>query len=160
MTTTHNRCLIAGAAMSAVAALAHLGCIAFGAPWYRFFGAGEQMAQMDLSGHWYPTAMAGAIASVLLAWSLYALSGAGVIRRLPFVREVLAVITGIYLLRGVAFVPMLAYFPGRSMTFWLWSSGICLGIGLVHLVGLWQVWGRLAWRPRDASEGSALRDPA
>ena len=62
MTTTHNRFLIAGAAMSGIAALAHLGCIAFGAPWYRFFGAGEQMAQMASAGHWYPAAMAAAIA--------------------------------------------------------------------------------------------------
>ena len=140
MTTTHNRFLIAGAAMSGIAALAHLGCIAFGAPWYRFFGAGEQMAQMASAGHWYPGTMAAAIASVLAIWSLYALSGAGVIRRLPFVRVVLGAITGVYLMRGIAFLPMLAYFPGRSMGFWLWSSGICLAIGLLHLAGLRKAW--------------------
>ena len=41
-----NKPLILGALFSAVAALAHLGCIIFGGDWYRFFGAGEQMAKM------------------------------------------------------------------------------------------------------------------
>lgn len=144
MAGTRNSFLIAGAGMSALAAFAHLGCIVFGASWYRFFGAGEQLARMASSGHWYPTVVTLAIACVLLVWSLYALSGAGAIRRLPWVRAVLCAITGVYLLRGVAFLPMLAYFPGRSTAFWLWSSAICLIIGLVHLVGLRQVWAGFA----------------
>jgi hypothetical protein len=160
MAITHSKFLIAGAVMSAVAALAHLGCIAFGAPWYRFFGAGEQMAQMALRGHWYPTVMALAIASVLFVWSLYALSGAGVIHRLPFVRLVLGAITGVYLLRGIAFLPMLAYFPGRSTAFWFWSSGICFAIGLVHLVGLRQVWAYLGLRPNNSFKPKPLRGSA
>ena len=157
---THNRLLVSGAVMSACAALAHLGCIAFGAPWYRFFGAGEQMAQMAMRGHWYPAVMALAIASVLLVWSLYALSGAGAIRRLPFVRAVLSAMTGVYLLRGIAFLPMLAYFPGRSMAFWLWSSGICLVMGLVHLVGLRQAWANLGVRPNNSFKAKPLRGSA
>ena len=36
---------------SAIAALAHLGCIIFGGDWYRFFGAGEQMARMAEAGN-------------------------------------------------------------------------------------------------------------
>ena len=157
---TRNSFLIAGAVMSAIAALAHLGCIVFGASWCRFFGAGEQMAQMALRGHWYPTAVTLAIGSVLLVWSLYALSGAGVIRRLPFVRLVLCAITGVYLLRGVAFLPMLAYFPGRSTAFWLWSSGICLAIGVAHLVGLRQVWANLGVRPNNSFKPKPLRGSA
>ena len=138
-----NRFLVAGAALGVLAALLHLGCIVFGAPWYRFLGAGERMAQLDLAGHWYPTAAILAIAAMLLAWSAYALSGAGVIRRLPLTRLALCAITGIYLLRGVAFVPFMAYFPGNSTTFWFWSSAICLVFGLIHLVGLRQVWSHL-----------------
>ena len=160
MTTTYNRFLVAGAVMSAFAALVHLGCIAFGAPWYRFFGAGEQMAQLALRDHWYPTAMALTIASVLSVWSLYALSGAGVIRRLPYVRAVLVAVAGVYLLRGVAFLPMLTYFPGRSMAFWLWSSGICLAIGLLHVVGLRQAWADLKVRRDNSFKAKPLRGPA
>lgn len=143
MERTPNRFLVAGAALGVLAALLHLGCIVFGAPWYRFLGAGERMAQLDLAGHWYPPAATLAIAAMLLVWSAYALSGAGAIRRLPLTRLALCAITGVYLLRGVAFVPLMAYFPGNSTTFWFWSSAICLVFGLIHLVGLRQVWSLL-----------------
>ena len=143
MQDSRNTFLIIGAALSALAALLHAGCILFGASWYRFFGAGEQMARMAAAGHWYPAVLTSGIVAVLSGWALYALSGAGVIRRLPFVRFSLCIITGIYLLRAVAFAPFHKYFPGNSTAFWLWSSTICFVIGLVHLVGLWQAWPRL-----------------
>ena len=143
MDSSRNPFLIAGGMLSALAALLHLGCIAFGAPWYRFLGAGEQMAQMDLAGHWYPTVATLVIAAILLTWSLYAFSGAGVLRKFPLTRWALCGITGIYLLRGVVFAPLMAYFPGNSTTFWVVSSAICLAFGVVHLIGLKQVWPRL-----------------
>jgi hypothetical protein len=143
MQRIRSKFLVVGALLSALAALLHLGCIVFGAPWYRFLGAGEQMAQLDLAGHWYPTVATLVISAILLAWSAYALSGAGVIRKLPLTRLALCAITAVYLVRGVAFAPLMAYFPGNSATFWFWSSAICLGFGVVHLIGLRQVWGRL-----------------
>jgi hypothetical protein len=129
--------------MSAVAALLHVACIFFGASWYRFFGAGERMAQLASSGSWYPVVVTSFIAAMLFAWSLYALSGAGVIAKLPLLRLALCAITGIYLLRGVAVLPLVFLSLGRSTAFWWWSSAICLVIGLTHLIGLRQVWERL-----------------
>ena len=90
--------------------------------------------------------MAIFIAGVLSVWGLYAWSGAGVIRRLPFLRLGLIIITAIYLLRGLLFSPMQAYFPGNSATFWYVSSAICLAIGILHLIGLFQVWAGLSRR--------------
>ena len=138
---TRNTFLIAGAVLSALAAALHVGCIVFGAPWYRFFGAGERMAQMAIAGSWYPLVVTAAIASVLTGWSLYALSAAGVIRVLPLLRPALCVITAIYLSRGLVILPLVVL--GKSTPFWWWSSLICLFIGAVHLVGLAQVWARL-----------------
>jgi hypothetical protein len=143
MDDTRNLFLVIGAAMSAIAALLHVGCIIFGAAWYRFFGAGERMAQLASVGSWYPTIVTSVIAAMLFAWSLCALSGAGVIPKLPLVRMALCAITAIYLLRGVAVLPLMFLSLGRSTAFWLWSSAICLVIGLTHLVGLRQVWERL-----------------
>lgn len=138
-----NYFLIAGGALSAIAALAHLGCIVFGASWYRFFGAGERMVQMVEAGSSRPTRVTLLIAAVLLVWSAYALSGAGVIPRLPFLRTILCAITAVYLLRGLLFFLLIPYFPGNSMAFWFWSAAICLGIGLLHLFGLRQAWSTL-----------------
>ena len=138
-----NKLLVVGGALSGLAALAHLACLVVGAPLFRLLGAGEHMAQLHAAGHWYPTAVTLVIAAVLAIWATYALSAAGVVRALPLRRTVLSAVTAIYIVRGVAFVPVMAYFPGNSVTFWVVSSSICLAIGLVHLVGLRQSWGRL-----------------
>lgn len=138
-----NYFLIAGATCSAVAALLHVGCIVFGAPWYRFFGAGERMAQLAEAGSRYPAYVSSFIVAVLATWSLYALSGAGVLPPFPFVRAALCVITAIYLVRGLAVLPLLIFTLGRSTAFWWWSSAICLTIGTLHLLGLRQAWVQL-----------------
>jgi hypothetical protein len=146
VTEKPNTLLVTGALLSALAALIHLVAPVAGPDWYRFFGAGEQMARMAAAGHWYPTIASLLIASVLATWSLYALSGAGVIRKLPLLRLALCAITAVYLLRGSVFMLLMPYFPGNSLTFWITSSAICFAFGLVYLIGLRQVWNRLSSR--------------
>lgn len=142
-----NPFLLASAALSAIAALLHVGCIIFGPSWYRFFGAGERLAQLAAAGSAVPTVMTAGIAAVLSLWAAYALSGAGVIARLPFIRVALCAIAGIYLVRGAAGLVFAAVAPGeRSVAFWVWSSLICLGIGALYLVGTRQVWAALSRR--------------
>lgn len=143
MNANRNPTLVLAGAGSLAASVLHLACIAGGADWYRFFGAGERMARMAARGHWYPTVVTLGIAAILGAWALYAWSGAGLIPRLPLLRLGLCAITGVYLLRALAFVPLQAFFPGNSAAFWYWSSGICLGLGLLHAVALRQAWSRL-----------------
>jgi len=138
-----NKFLVVAAICSGVVALLHLGCIVFGGDWYRFFGAGEQMAQMAEAGHIYPTIVTLVIVTLLTIWSLYALSGAGIILRLPLLRLGLCVIAAIYLLRGIAFVPLMPMFPGNSITFWLVSSTTCFVIGLMYVTGVRQSWSDL-----------------
>jgi hypothetical protein len=135
--------LILGAILSTLAALLHVGCIIFGASWYRFFGAGEEMARMAEAGSWRPTIVTLCITTVLVLWALYALSGAEVIRRLPMLRPALCVITGIYVLRGLAAIPVALIVPAQRTPFLWWSSLICLGFGIVHLIGLRAAWPRL-----------------
>tara|TARA_B100001059_G_scaffold65438_1_gene61735 strand:- start:10405 stop:10848 length:444 start_codon:yes stop_codon:yes gene_type:complete len=140
---SNNRYLIAAALCCIVAAVAHVGCIVFGGDWYRFFGAGEQMALLAEQGHWYPTVATAVISLLLVLWALFALSGAGVIRRLPLLRTALCVISAIFLLRGLAFVAIMPMFPGNSLTFWLISSAICLTIGMLYVAGTVSVWRKL-----------------
>jgi hypothetical protein len=140
MQTTVNIPLAAGALLSAIAALLHLGIIAGGPAWYRFFGAGERFAQAAAEGRWYPAVVTLGIAAVLAAWSMYALAGAGVIAGLPFLKAALVAITAVYLVRGVAFAPLVLAKGGALTPFVVWSSLICFGYGVVHLVGLVQRW--------------------
>lgn len=139
----YNIPLIAGAVLSAIAALLHV-CVIFGGPaWYRFFGAGERMAAGAAAGHLYPALVTVLIASVLATWAAYALSGAGVLQPLPLLAFALPAITAVYLLRGLVVVVLFLFARRRLTAFWVWSSLICLVYGVVHLVGLLQVWDRL-----------------
>lgn len=143
MSTSFNTYLIIAAALSSIVALLHFASVFWGAAGFRFLGAGEPIVQMAERGHWYPNFISFVIGSLLFIWAAYALSGAGVIKQLPFLRVALCIITAVYLLRAVVFPLLKPAFPGNSETFWLLSSGICLLIGLIHLVGLRQVWERL-----------------
>lgn len=138
-----NIFLIIAGTLSAIVAVLHIGCIYFGASWYRFFGAGEQMAILAEQGRIQPTIITTGIVLVLSIWSLYAFSAAGVIFRLPFIRLALILITLIYLVRGIAGFFFVNSPMGRSPEFWLWSSLICLCFGIIHLIGLKQEWVRL-----------------
>lgn len=138
-----NVFLIIAGTLSAIVAILHLGCIYFGAPWYRFFGAGEQMAVLAERGSIQPTLITSAIVLILSIWSLYAFSAAGIIFRLPFIRLALILITLIYLVRGITGFFFISSPMGRSPEFWVWSSVICLSFGIVHLVGLKQQWASL-----------------
>lgn len=138
-----NVCLIVAGSLSALAAILHIGCIYFGAPWYRFFGAGEQMAVLSEQGSLQPTLITSGIVAVLSIWSIYAFSAAGLIFKLPLIRLALGLITFIYLARGVAGFVLINSPMGRTAEFWLWSSLICLLVGTVHLIGLKQQWASL-----------------
>lgn len=137
--------LTAGALLSLVAAILHLACIVGGPDWYRFFGAGEGVAQAAERGEAMPAIITTGIAAVLAIWAAYALSGAGRIVRLPLLRTGLVVISAIYLLRGaMLFTPALWNRPDLSAGFMLWSSLIVLGYGLIYAVGTWRAWPRLS----------------
>lgn len=143
MAAAINPLLILGAVLSAIGALLHVGCIVFGASWYRFFGAGERMARLAEAGDWRAAAITSVIVAVLSVWALYALSGAGAIRALPLLRIGLCAITAVYSLRGLAGLLYAAFGARVDAVFWWWSSAICLVFGIVHAVGLMQVWSRL-----------------
>ena len=74
MLTSGALALVLGAAFSVAAAVAHLACIALGAPAYRFMGAGEKMAR---------AAEAGSVRPALLTLLLGLVHGYGVIALWP-----------------------------------------------------------------------------
>jgi hypothetical protein len=138
----YNIPLLVGASLSLIAAALHFACIFWGTNGFRFLGAGEPIISMSAAGHWYPPFIAVVIGTILAIWALYALSGAGVIFPLPYLRLALVTITAVYLLRALAFPLLKPVFPDNSATFWFVTSAVCLVIGLTHLVGLVQVWQR------------------
>lgn len=136
--------LAVGGVLSALASLLHLGCIAFGAAWFRFFGAPEPLIRAYEGGDMRLVWMTVAIAVVLAIWAAYAFSAAGLIGKLPLLRTGLITIAAIYLLRGLVLFPALAKAPYPRSDFDIWSSAIVLVYGLTYAVGTWLAWGRLS----------------
>lgn len=135
-----NSWLVAAGILSVAASVLHVATIVGGPDWYRFFGAGEEMAVAAERGSSVPGVVTAAIAAVLMVWAFYAFSAAGLVRRLPLLRTALVLITGVYLLRGLALVPILLIKPQTVDTFAIVSSLVVLGYGIAHAVGTWQAW--------------------
>lgn len=132
------------------ASLAHLAIIIGGPDWYRWFGAGEAMAQMAEQGLWYPALLTLAISLLLLLWGFYGLAAAGGRLRLPLCRIAVLLIALIFLARGSVGGLVMAfsddpYFQELQQRplFLLVSSAICLAIGSCFLIGLRQRWHQL-----------------
>jgi hypothetical protein len=131
--------------LSFFAAVMHLAIIVGGASWYRFFGAGEHMADMAAKGLLQPTLITLSVAAVLTLWGAYAWSAAGIFPHLPFQKITLIIITLVYLLRGILglLAPFISSHPQiaqNTISFWVWSSIICLVFGFIHLKGITDKW--------------------
>jgi len=118
----------------------HVAIVFGGASWYRFFGAGERFARAAEQGRiWQDLATFG-IAVILAVWAAYALSGAGILRRLPLLSLALLLITAVYLVRGAVVFAVLVFLRGTVTPLLMWSSLVCLVIGIVHAIGLAKAW--------------------
>lgn len=143
----NQRWLLLGGVLTGMASLLHVAIIVGGPDWYRFFGAGERMARMAERGSPAPTLVTLGIAAVLAMWMLYALSGAGVIRRLPLLRLGLVLIAAVYLGRGILGIPLVllgddpyAAQLQAKMTFMVVTSAVCIVLGLCYAAGAAQPW--------------------
>ncbi|MCG7879782.1 MAG: hypothetical protein JAY75_01215 [Candidatus Thiodiazotropha taylori] len=134
-----NRPLLWGGTLSLLAAFLHIAIIIGGPAWYRFFGAGEQFARLAEQGSPLPDTMTAIIALILLLCSLYAFAGAGLVHRLPWLRSILMLITAVYLIRGMALLPLALFIPQAVDIFLILSSLICMVIGMLHFSGTRQM---------------------
>ncbi|MEH6481055.1 MULTISPECIES: hypothetical protein [Pseudoalteromonas] len=141
----NNNTLFTAGILSFIASLLHVACVFGGPDWYRLLGAGEQMAQMAEQGSMYPTYVTLAISVIIAIWGFYALSGAGAILKLPFLKTALVLITAVYLIRGIAglIIPFLTsseIVHQNSIQFWIISSIICCIYGSFYLFGTLKLW--------------------
>lgn len=146
MTLPANLFLLLAGVGSIAAALAHLVCIAGGPDWYRFMGAGEDIARAVEQGRWQPHAMTLGISAILFGWAWFAFAAAGKLPHPPLLRTGLIAITVVLLLRAAA-----AFLPGlwraeHTLTFIIVSSLIVLVLGLAFLIGTITAWPRLSMR--------------
>ena len=102
-----------------------------------YFGAPEALVQNN-----YVLIVSCILIAIIIAiFGLYAISGAGYIRPLPWIKQVLAAISFLFVLRGILFVPELMIVLGFldvsfpvAPRYVVFSFGIFL-VGMVYSVG-------------------------
>ncbi|MEZ5706587.1 MAG: hypothetical protein R3E56_15760 [Burkholderiaceae bacterium] len=125
------------AGLDLLAALVHLGIIAGGPAWYRFFGAGEDLARMAERGHPWPTIVTTAIAAGLAGFALYTWSLSGrCCQTLPWQREVVWGITCLYALRTAVPLLLAPWVTSLRTPFMLVSSLVCGAYAVTHALVL------------------------
>ncbi|MEQ1551109.1 hypothetical protein [Sphingorhabdus sp.] len=115
-----------------------------GPDWYRFFGAGEDMARAAEQGRWIPAILTSIIAAILAGWAAFAFAAAGKIVRLPLIRTALVLISAVLLLRSLAVFSPSFWAPEHSMAFRIWSSAIVFVLGACFALGTWRAWPTLS----------------
>jgi hypothetical protein len=125
--------LLVGGALSAAAAVLHLVVIWYGAPAYRYFGAGERLATMAANRSPWPGILTFGIAATLAGFAAYAFAGAGMLK-LPWTRAVILAIGALYAARGLALAPVALIQRGASR-FDVVSSLAALVMGIAYLAG-------------------------
>jgi hypothetical protein len=128
---------------SFIVACVHIIVILRGADAYRYFGAGEQIAQMAERGSPLPAILTAVLVCIFLLWAYYPLTALGVSEPLPFLQPALILIGSIYTLRGLLLVVELA--ARMSIITWRadvrpqdpWFSAISLSLGIFYLWGVW-----------------------
>ena len=132
--TERNDLLLFGGYFSLAFAVFQISGVFWSPDAIRYFGGPAELSRTRPVVYSLLCIAAAAIVAVL---GLYALSGAGKIRRLPLLRTIVTITTLIYLLRGLPLIPQLPIVirkPGllRFAAF----SVISLCVGFVHFGGL------------------------
>lgn len=122
------------AGLDFLAAALHIAIIVGGPAWYRLFGAGEKMARWAERGHPAPALLTAGIALALGGFGMYTLSLAGCCEVLPWRREVVWAITGVYAIRAFPVLALAPFMATMRTPFMLGSSLIC---GLYAVAHFW-----------------------
>jgi len=139
--------LIIAAMTSILSAVSQLLMILGGAPAYQQMGAGKTLSAMAAAGSSTPAMLFSVLALLLFIAACYALSGAGVFRKLPALRTVLLVIGVLYCARGGYLVYAYVDHP-LILTPYLYVSSVFYFIaGLIHIIGTALAWEDIYYRP-------------
>ncbi len=130
----HNYLLLIGGYFSLTFAAFQVSAIWWSPEVIEYFGGPADLKTFRPMGY---AALCLAVAAIVGIFGLYALSGAGTIRRLPLLRAGLIVIAAIYLLRGLLAIwqmPMVLKHP--HLVRFLVFSLISLCVGAVYARGI------------------------
>ncbi len=143
--------LVVSAVMNFVVTAFHFVPIVIGPEAYRVGRAGEDMISMSEAGSIVPDLISFGIACVFFVFGLYALSGAGKIRRLPFLSVILPSVAAIYTLRALAIIPAYFFIPEEIVLIEVIYAIAAFIFGIFHILGIKYNWQNIRLHNRGKS---------
>lgn len=131
--------LTLGALISAGTAIAHLSCIVLGPSCYKAQLAPPEIIQSAIEGTWLAPVGTTLVSMLFLLCSLFALSGAGLIRKLPLLNIALLSIAVLCLFRAIATIPASYLFPDQVNTFSIAAGFVWFISGSLYLYGYYHL---------------------
>lgn len=132
--------LLLAALLLIVTAVAHLSCIVLGPACYQAQLAPSEVVQSALEGTMLAPLATVLVSGLFLLCALYAVSSAGLIRHLPLLRPAMFCLALLFVVRGIATLPLSLMYPEMVSAFsvvagilWL-LCGLCFWSGYRHLL--------------------------
>ncbi len=122
-------------------AIAHIVGLCWANTMFELTGIGNEMAKIAQIHNSLPYVLTVIVAIAFFVFGLYGLSAGNAFRKLPFVKPVIFLISGIYLFRGLGEI-VVDTILGTNSTLETVYSLIALVIGLLFLFGGLRKWKR------------------
>lgn len=127
--------LVLAAFIAVFTALAHASCIILGPSCYQAQMAPDQIVQSAIDGTWVAPIGTLAISFLFMLCAAYALSAAGILRRLPLLNLGIHCIAALCVVRGFATVPLSLMFPDMVSSFSVFAGLLWFLTGLLFFFG-------------------------
>lgn len=127
--------LLIAAAICVFTALAHMSCIVLGPSCFEYQLAPAALIESSKNDTLLAPLGTIAVSSIFLVWAAYALSGAGVLRRLQLQSLGIYTISFLCIVRGLLGIQLWIRKPERLTEFGVVSSWVWLLTGLLFVIG-------------------------
>ncbi len=134
-----------GGYINIIIAVAHMVGLLWADQMFEVTGIGKEMARLDEIHFSLPYLLTVLVSIVFFIFGLYGLSAANKFRKLPFLKIIIFLIAGIYMLRGVGEL-VVDNMQGTDSTTETIYSLVALSVGLLFLFGglkKWQLLGEI-----------------
>lgn len=127
--------LVLAALIAIATAVAHLSCIYFGPECYSVQMAPPVVVKWAQAGSYLAPLAAVVVSSVFIVIALYALSGAGLIRRLPLLKLGLYTISAVCIVRGLLGMQLWLRHQEKIDASIFYAGIVWFMVGLLYLFG-------------------------
>lgn len=127
--------LILAAVISIVTAISHLSCIFIGPVCFEAQMAPHEIVKSAINGTMLAPIATLIVSGLFISCGICSLSGAGIIKKLPYINFLLVLISALCIFRGISTVPLSFLFPEMVSAFSILAGSIWFFTGLLFAYG-------------------------